>query len=139
MVQPATSTEQILATRGLMRRLRPHVPEDAYLGTVQRMMQSDGYQLAAVSVAGAVVAVAGYRFIEMLYCGRILYVDDLVTDDDQRSKGYGRELLEWLKAEARQRGCAELHLDSGVQRERAHRFYFREGLAINAYHFRIPL
>ena len=36
-------------------------------------------------------------------------------------------------------GCAQLHLDSGVQREKAHRFYFREGMGVNAYHFRIEL
>ena len=77
--------------------------------------------------------------MEMLYCGRILYVDDLNTDERYRSQGYGRRLLDWLKQEAKEKGCDELHLDSGVQRGQTHRFYFREGLTINAYHFRIPL
>ena len=35
--------------------------------------------------------------------------------------------------------CDQLQLDSGVQREQTHRFYFREGLTINCYHFRIDL
>jgi len=77
--------------------------------------------------------------MEMLYCSRILYVDDLSTDERERSRGYGRALIEWLKEEARENGCRELQLDSGVQRERAHRFYFREGLTINCYHFRIAI
>jgi len=47
--------------------------------------------------------------------------------------------LDWLKAEAKAQGCNELHLDSGVHREQAHKFYFREGLTISAYHFRIAL
>jgi GNAT superfamily N-acetyltransferase len=86
-----------------------------------------------------VVAVAGYRFMEMLYAGKTLYVDDLNTDDTRRSRGHGKMLMDWLKNEAKSRGCVQLQLDSGVQREQTHRFYFREGLTINCYHFRIDL
>jgi GNAT superfamily N-acetyltransferase len=139
MIVRASTDEQILATRAVMRELRPHVPENEYLATVRRMMQTDGYHLAAVIEKDAVRAVAGYRFMEMLYCGKIMYVDDLNTDEHFRSRGYGKALLDWLKHEASARGCVQLHLDSGVQREHAHRFYFREGLTISSYHFRIKL
>ena len=122
-----------------MRHLRPNVPLDDYLQTVTRMMKSDGYRLAAMYDGETVRAVAGYRVMEMLYCGKILYVDDLITDDRFRSKGYGKVLMDWLKAEAKAQGCAELHLDSGVQREQTHRFYFREGLTINCHHFHLVL
>ena len=138
VIEPVTN-EDILATRDVMRELRPHLAAEAYLSTVRRMMEADGYQLAAVSEDGVVRAVAGYRFMEMLYCGKILYVDDLNTDPSYRSRGVGKLLLEWLKARAKEHGCAELHLDSGVQRHAAHRFYFRERLGINAYHFRTRL
>ena len=130
------SEDDILSTSNTMRQLRPHIKAEDYLPAVRRMMRSDGYRQAAVRESGVVRAVAGYRFMEMLYCGKILYVDDLVTDESTRSRGYGTVLIEWLTEEARANGCAELHLDSGVQREHAHRFYFREGLTINAYHFR---
>lgn len=122
-----------------MRQLRPHIAPNDYLPRVRRMMDAEGYRLAAVRDNGVVRAVAGYRFMEMLYCGRILYVDDLITDERGRSKGYGKRLLDWLREEARSKQCDELHLDSGVQREHAHRFYFREGLTITAYHFRVKL
>jgi len=138
-VAEALTDGDILATRDVMRKLRPNLSPESYLPTVRRMMQTDGYRLAALREGESVRAVAGYRIMEMLYCGRILYVDDLNTDDDQRSRGFGRTLLDWLKATARAAGCGELHLDSGVQREAAHRFYFRERLTINAYHFRVPL
>ncbi len=135
----ALSDEQILQTRDVMRQLRPAIAADAYLPTIRRMMQSDGYHLAAVLENGEVRAVAGYRFMEMLYCGRILYVDDLNTDQQSRSAGYGKLLLDWLKQQATAHHCGELHLDSGVQRESAHRFYFRESLTVTAYHFRVAL
>ena len=139
MIIEAITDEQILATCEVMRQLRPNIAPDDYLPTVRRMMQTDGYHLAALSDAGTVRSVAGYRFIEMLYCGRIMYVDDLNTDENARSQGHGKALLDWLKATAREHGCGQLHLDSGVQRESTHRFYFRERLTINSYHFHVDL
>ncbi len=139
MVLKVTTDEQILAVHEVMHQLRPKIQRNEFLATVKRMQQTDAYQLAAVYDEGAVRAVAGYRVIEMLWCGKTLYVDDLNTDERERSKGYGKVLLDWLKNEARAQGCGELHLDSGVQREQAHRFYFREGLTIKAYHFCLAL
>ena len=139
MITKATTDEEILSTRNVMLQLRPQIAPEAYLPTVRRMMQTDGYHLATLQADGIVRAVAGYRFMEMLYCGKILYVDDLNTDESTRSQGHGKALMDWLKAEARQHGCAQLHLDSGVQREATHRFYFRERLTITSYHFGVTL
>ena len=139
MIGEARSDEEILATREVMLQLRTAMAPGDCLPTVRRMM-ADGYRLAARrDEAGVVRAVAGYRLFEMLYAGPILYVDDLITDAESRSGGHGKALLDWLKEQARAAGCAQLHLDSGVQREKAHRFYFREGMGVNAYHFRIEL
>jgi GNAT superfamily N-acetyltransferase len=139
VVRKLTTDEEILAARRVMRQLRPQISETAYLETVRRMMQTDGYLQAAVFDDDTVVAVAGYRFMEMLFSGKTLYVDDLNTDETRRSRGHGKMLMDWLKQEAKTRQCAQLQLDSGVQREQTHRFYFREGLTINCYHFRVDL
>ena len=132
----ATTDDEIHATWPVMKQLRPHIADDAYVPTVRRMMDGEGYRLAVLRDADGVVrALGGYRFIEMLYCGKSLYVDDLVTDDAARSHGYGAAMLAWLEREARANGCVEFRLDSGVQRKRAHAFYFRERMTIGAYHF----
>jgi ribosomal protein S18 acetylase RimI-like enzyme len=94
MILNVSTDEQILAVHEVMHQLRPHISRDEFLATVGRMRQTDGYQLAAVYDEGAVRAVAGYRVIEMLWCGKILYVDDLNTDEQHRSKGYGKVLLD---------------------------------------------
>ena len=139
MIEEARSDEDILASFEVMRQLRPDIAAGDYLPTVRRMM-AEGYRLAASRDRDGIVrGVAGFRCFGMLYAGRILYVDDLVTDEASRSQGHGKALLDWLKAEAISAGCAQLHLDSGVQREKAHRFYFREGMGVNAYHFRVVL
>lgn len=51
----------------------------------------------------------------------------LVVDDVARGSGVGRALLAAVEAWARQQGFAGLYVRSNVIRERAHRFYLREG------------
>ncbi|HEX8695648.1 MAG TPA: GNAT family N-acetyltransferase [Longimicrobium sp.] len=138
-IQPARTDAEIAATWEVMRQLRPHLARDGYVPAVRELMAREGYRLAALVEEGEVRAVAGYRLMTMLYCGRLLYVDDFVTDERVRSRGYGARLLDWLKEEGRAQGCAELQLISRVTREQAHRFYFREGLGIECFHFRVAL
>ena len=45
--------------------------------------------------------------------------------------------MDWLKCHARENECEQIHLDSGVQRFPAHRFYLREGFDIASHHFSI--
>lgn len=134
----ADTDQAIAACHAVMRQLRPHINAEVFVPRV-RTQQANGYYLAALTDDGVVRAVAGYRYIENLYSGRVLYVDDLVTDDTVRSRGYGKALLDWLIAEARSRGCQTLELDSGVQRFAAHRFYLTQRMDIVAHHFRLVL
>lgn len=134
VVHEALDAEAIAACAPVMRDLRPHVAEAAFLDRVQRQ-RAEGYRLAYVEAAGEVAAVAGFRLGQNLAWGRYLYVDDLVTRASARSCGHGAQLLGWLRDEARRAGCDALHLDSGLPRKDAHRFYEREGLAITSMHF----
>lgn len=102
-----------------------------------RKQQALGYQLAYVEEQGKVLCVAGFVIGEKLAWQKHLYVDDLVTSEKQRSTGAGKLLMNWLRNYAREQGCQQLHLDSGVQRFGAHRFYLREGFCINSHHFAI--
>jgi GNAT superfamily N-acetyltransferase len=137
-IRIAESDDDIRRCFPVMLHLRPHLKEDEFVPRV-RSMHPNGFVLAFVEDEGEVRAVAGYRYLDMLLAGLTLYVDDLVTDPQQRSRGHGAALLKWLKDEARARGCSTLTLDSGVHREDAHRFYFRERMKIIGYHFSIAL
>jgi GNAT superfamily N-acetyltransferase len=131
----AATDDQIARSHPVMHQLRPHVPAEGYVERVRRM-EEGGFRLAILENGGAVEAVAGFRIMEQLVSGRVLYVDDLVTDENARSGGHGAALLAWLKEHARAAECEYLELDSGVWRGGAHRFYFRHGLTILGYHFR---
>ncbi len=130
----ATTDAEIAACYPVMRELRPYIAEEQFLSRV-RSQEGAGYRLAYIEERTGVVAVAGFRFGETLAWGRFLYVDDLVTLPGQRSKGHGAKLLSWLKEQAEKEGCEQLHLDSGIQRKEAHRFYEREGMTMTSFHF----
>ena len=124
---------------GAMAALRPRLDdEDEFARRVDALQRPQGYRLVAVVADdGSVAAVAGFRVLEMLAHGRVLYVDDLSTLPSARRRGHARALLEWCAEEAVRTGCVTLHLDSGVGPERkdAHRLYFNTGMRIGSYHF----
>jgi GNAT superfamily N-acetyltransferase len=134
----AETDAQIAACFDVMQQLRPHLVRDEFVPLIRSMMASDGYKLAFLD-DGGVRAVAGFRIMHMLHAGKELYVDDLVSDEKARSKGYGRKLLRWLIARAKREKCLLFELDSGTHRVDAHRFYLRERMIIQAFHFRIDL
>ena len=98
-------------------------------------METEGFKLAFIEDKGVVVATAGYRIYTNLFMGKHLYVDDLVTLENERSKGYGGQMVKWLRNEAIRENCNFYHLDSGTHRDEAHKFYFRQGFTIASYHF----
>jgi GNAT superfamily N-acetyltransferase len=130
-------TALLAAAEPVHRQLRPQLPDD-YTSTMQAIFSQGGRMTVALK-DGRVAGVAVWRLLLKTVCGLELYVDDLVTDEVHRSSGIGAALLRALEAEARRSGCSMLALDSGTQRHRAHRFYFREDLAATSFHFVKPL
>lgn len=132
--QEIKTAEEIRSCYSVMKHLRPHLDEAALLTQVQRQM-TQGYQLLACVEEGAVKAVIGFRFLEFLAWGKVLYIDDLVTDAEARKHGFGTMLLKWVIDEAKLAQCDQVHLDSGPQRHEAHKFYLKHGFKIIGYHF----
>lgn len=118
----------------VLRELRPHLTESSF-ASIYREGYGQGLRFTTVYREGRCIAVAGWRFVASTVAGRKLYVDDLVTTESERSRGAGKLLIDDLRRRARERGCSVVDLDSGVQRQDAHRFYFREGMHISSFHF----
>lgn len=137
-IKLAQKDDELQLCYPVMAELRPHVAPDGFVRRVKRQAEIAGYKLAYLT-DGEVKAVAGFRISECLAWGKFLYVDDLVAKSDARSQGYGGALLDWLVAYAKAEGCAQFHLDSGVQRFAAHRFYLTKRMIIDCHHFALKL
>jgi GNAT superfamily N-acetyltransferase len=127
----------LIKAESVHRQLRSMLPTDYVLRL--RQIFSNGARMLVAVDDDKVVGLAVWRLIENTYEGLRLYVDDLVTDENERCKGIGKALLQHLEAKAKGFGCNVLTLDSGVQRAAAHKFYFREGMHIASYCFRKSL
>jgi GNAT superfamily N-acetyltransferase len=134
-ISPAQTEAEIKKCFPVIQQLRPHLNEAVFVEQVQRQMKIHGYQLIFIEVDDRVVAAAGYRVAEFLAWGKTLYVDDLITDEACRGRGFGGALLNWLQAKAQEIGCVEFHLDSGVHRFDAHRLYLTHKMIISSHHF----
>ena len=118
----------------VLLELRPHLIENEFVPTVKEMI-SEGYQLAFIEEDGKAVAAIGYRYLQYLYNGKHIYIDDLSTLPAARGKGYAGKLLDYVEAEARAKGYKAVTLDSGYQRLDAHRLYLNKGFVLSSHHF----
>ena len=123
----------LAAAEMVHRQLRPHLPPD-YFRRMQEVFAS-GAEMAVALVKGEVAGVTVFRIVEKTFSGRELYCDDLITDEAQRSNGVGKAMIAYMEKLGRDRGCETFALDSGTQRQQAHKFYFREQMPITAFHF----
>lgn len=118
----------------VLKELRTQLSESAFLALYEEGFQ-EGYRVVGLFDEGECRAVAGYHLSHGFMDGRYMYIDDLVTADRYRSRGYGKALNDHLLEKAKQAGCSSVQLDSGTQRTQAHRFYFRDGYVISSFHF----
>lgn len=133
-VRLAQSEAELIKISTVMLQLRPQFDQNTLVSQIQSQQQQ-GYQIAYVVSGDKVLCVAGFVIATKLAWGKHIYVDDLVSDENNRSSGAGKLMISWLKEHAVANGCVQLHLDSGVNRFRAHRFYLREQFDITSHHF----
>jgi GNAT superfamily N-acetyltransferase len=125
--------QQVIA---LLADLRPDTAD--LVGAIEAAAKQGVRYLGAYEGTGQLVAAAGWRVMACTR-GRLLYVDDLVTDPAKRGMGAGSALLAWLERAGLAEGCQALELDSSVTKSDAHHFYARVSLSISAFHFAKPI
>jgi GNAT superfamily N-acetyltransferase len=129
--------EWLRLAEAVHRQLRPQLPPD-YIGRLKQVI-AGGAEMAVATRDREVLGISVFRIQDKTFNGRDLYCDDLVTDETRRSSGVGAQLMRYMETLAVERGCDTFSLDSGCQRQQAHKFYFREGMTIPSFHFSKPL
>lgn len=121
-IQELTNKEQWLEAFPIMNQLRRDLTQKTYLELLEEMWK-DGYRLYALYKDNQVVSLAGLSWRVNFYNKRHVFIYDLVTDSAHRSFGYGEKLLSYIHNWAKENGAAYVALESGIQRNEAHRFY----------------
>ena len=105
------------------KQLRSHLREDEYVSLIQSAVNDHHYRIFGVLDGDALKGVVGFMPMTTLYYGSFIWICDLVTDENARSKGYGKRLLNFVEVYAKEHGVTKVALSSGLQRQDAHRFY----------------
>ncbi len=118
----------------VLSQLREGLTYDEFEDLVYEMRHKE-YKMIGAFEGVELVTYAGVYIQTNLYHKRHLFVDDLVTYDTFRSKGYGDAMMEYLVNYAKVAMCENIVLSSGLHREDAHRFYEKVGFEKRSYHF----
>lgn len=106
----------------VVKQLRTDLNEIEYIKLLN-IMNNEGYRMFALFENEEISSVIGITQQTNLYDGKHIFVYDLITDKDKRSKGYGEKLLSYIEDIGRSNNYETITLTSGLQRIDAHRFY----------------
>lgn len=123
IIKELHTAEEIQQGYPVMKQLRTHLDEEAYMDLVLEAQIKDRYKIFGLFEDEKIVAVTGFKPMITLYYGRFVWVCDLVTDSDSRSKGYGNMLLKFVHEWTEDKGYDSVALSSGLEKTDAHRFY----------------
>ncbi|EFC47340.1 GCN5-related N-acetyltransferase [Naegleria gruberi] len=131
-----STPSQIASCLATYQELRPHlIDEQQFVLQIEHQQKQDGFRLNAISIGDEIVALVGYRIMTTTAWGKIVYIDDLVCKESHRGKGLGSQLLHFVDNFAKENGCKQVHLDSGYQRNAAHKVYLNNGYILGCHHF----
>ncbi|MBX3064285.1 MAG: GNAT family N-acetyltransferase [Anaerolineae bacterium] len=138
-IESISTPAQIAASFRAIHELRPHVTSpDQLVQQVERQFKV-GYTLVGIREGEEYVSVTGFRLMEFLAWGKVIYIDDLVTLPEARGKGHGGMLLDYVRDRAIEHNCDAVHLDTGYARHLAHRLYLNKGFQFSSHHLALNL
>ncbi|MFX3625322.1 MAG: GNAT family N-acetyltransferase [Ectobacillus sp.] len=139
MICELCTREELQKALPVMQELRPHLTEAKFF-ELYEAMQQEGYHLFALcNEQGEPISLAGVIILTNFYNERHVFIYDLVTAAEHRSKGYGKQILSYVEAWGKENGCKMADLTSGFVRIAAHSFYEREGYNKVSFAFRKKL
>ena len=133
-IKIAATADDISKCCDVLKELRPHLERDQFVAMVQEMI-AEGYNLAFIEEQDIAVAAIGFRYLQFLFNGKHIYIDDLSTLPSHRAKGLAGQLLDYVSDLAESMGYNAVTLDSGYQRLAAHRLYLNKGFNLSSHHF----
>ncbi len=118
----------------VLSQLRDGLDYDEFEDLIYEM-RSKEYKMFGLFEGEELVTYAGAYIQTNLYHKRHLFVDDLVTYESVRSRGYGEAMMGYLDNYAKMGGCERVVLSSGIEHQDAHRFYVKIGFKKKSYQF----
>jgi len=135
MIKEAFSHEDIEKCIPVLLQLEHPLNEENLLLKV-RVQMTSGYRLIFTEQNNEVTAVLGFRHINCLSRGSVLYIDDLITRCDVRRQGFASALVNHVREIiSKSIGCNQILLDCAYQMHDAHKIFLKLGFNLSSHHF----
>ena len=119
----------------LANKLHPHLDAESIRASLAEMFTYPTYYCFGLWQDGKLIAMSNGWITVRIYSGKQLEVDNVIVDPDLRSKGVGKYFFACIQDWAVQHQCKTIELNTFVQNNKSHKFYFNEGYAILGFHF----
>ncbi|BAO76261.1 GNAT family N-acetyltransferase [Winogradskyella sp. PG-2] len=98
-------------------------------------MKDQNYECAGIFDTDELIGVTGLWYCTRHYVGKAVELDHVYIKLEYRSKGLGKQFINWINEYVKKKGCNSMELNTYVQNFPSHKFYYNEGYEIWGYHF----
>ncbi|MCD0464335.1 GNAT family N-acetyltransferase [Flavobacterium sp. ENC] len=133
-IQELRTIPEMLLQIETMRFLYPNLSVEKYEAYLSEMVPHNYIQIG-VFEGETCVGITGCWSATKLWTGKYLEIDNFVVNPNQRSKGIGKLLTDYIEQKAIGLECSSIVLDAFTGNFAAHRFYYNQGYGPKGFHF----
>jgi GNAT superfamily N-acetyltransferase len=133
-IKELTTRTELSTMHALIQQRNPSLEKFEFENLLDDMIPM-GYRCIGAYKGDELIGVSGFWVMSQFYCRKSMRIDNFIVDKENRGKGIGKLMLNWIQAEGKKLGCTQTVLDSLTGNVQSHRFYFREGFSIIGFHF----
>ncbi|MCE3254541.1 MAG: hypothetical protein K0R25_35 [Rickettsiaceae bacterium] len=138
-IKKLNSKAEIAIAFPILIQHHKHISKEDFLKYIDDILAEKNYQMIGAFVKNdgeeTLAGIAGYWVLTRFYSGKYVQVGNMVVDENHRSEGIGKTMLNFIEKEGQKQGCQHFILDSRLDNKKSHDFYLREGFEIMGYHF----
>lgn len=137
-IKTIDTIEEMLPQYQLICQLSPDISFDEYANMLKDMVKLN-YKQAVYFLNQKPIGICGFWINTKIYSGKYIELDNVVVDQDFRSKNIGKLLCDYVLEIANQQNCKTAMLDAYLENTKAHTFYEKLGFIKKGFHFIKPL
>lgn len=108
--------------------------------TLEKQLSNESCQVLVAKLDSKIIGTATIYFNDVAARGRrYAFLEGLVIHEDHRGNGHGTVFFKKCVEIAKEKGCYKILFTSGMDRQKAHKFYEKLGFAKWGYEFRMDL
>jgi len=119
----------------LTRQLNPNMPISELESRQSKMFEFENYKCFGLFENDKLIGISSGWITVRLYSEKQLEIDNVIIDNTIQSKGYGKIFMNEIESWAKINNCKTLELNTYVENDRSHKFYFNQGFHILGFHF----